>query len=646
METGECLGGIGSSHWNTDVGRGSRVGITDDPVWGFYCSDDADVIAHQLEAMRQARIDTILISWFGWGYEDVAETRESPEGKGMHRAVKSLLSYISSSQAPFKVAIFVEPFMPGAGQLSKEQRQVVIDRVWDDFYSEYPDILLQWEGRPLLGSFSPLDLSETRDSRFTFRMWGSSNEPEWKTYEPFQWNGYPDVVTLQDQISDDGVIIVFPRFDEYWPWIMGWKTSGQVRRVDPFLRENVYEQAWQVCADNRHKLNMIVVYSWNEHGDHSAIEPTRAGNPTAAEWRLVDKTSEHYQLFLTGQSIEIPPGPSPSTTRAPSPAETPPGPSAEVEEAPRLGALWYPVYGYDRGTGECLGGLGTSGWNEAPGGPSVAVTPNAGFYCFGDARYQEWAVARMKEAGIWWVMLSWNGWGDIEIDGTVEARDFEAANRDSIKLLKHLETVGSDFKAVLLVEPFTSARDIDPSTLTKEQKQRILDYIWEEFYSPYSDVILRWEDRPLLVQWYPMALGPDDRFTIRTFGSSPVANDPNLDWNWLPDVSRVAEYISSDGFTAVCPRFDEYWQWILGVPGFKDKDQSQLRRMDPFLTEDVYGKWWEVLSENRSEVKLILVYSWNAYAEQAFIEPAENGPLGLGYRLLEETLAGIEKLRP
>ena len=49
------------------------------------------------------------------------------------------------------------------------------------------------------------------------------------------------------------------------------------------------------------------------------------------------------------------------------------------------GSLWYPVYGYDRDTGECQGGLGSAGWND--GGAPVLVTPISGFYCFGDPAY-------------------------------------------------------------------------------------------------------------------------------------------------------------------------------------------------------------------------------------------------------------------
>ncbi len=35
LDTGDSIGGLKSSHWNTDLGIGSRVGLTDEPACGF-----------------------------------------------------------------------------------------------------------------------------------------------------------------------------------------------------------------------------------------------------------------------------------------------------------------------------------------------------------------------------------------------------------------------------------------------------------------------------------------------------------------------------------------------------------------------------------------------------------------------------------
>ena len=300
-----------------------------------------------------------------------------------------------------------------------------------------------------------------------------------------------------------------------------------------------------------------------------------------------------------------------------------------------LGSLWYPVYGYDRDTGECQGGLGSAGWND--GGAPVLVTPVSGFYCFGDPAYQETTIQLMTEHGLAWTLVSYNGWGDVALDGTIEAEDFKAAHRDIGKLM---ERAAGRFKVALLVEPYVDLGGLDPANLTGKQKTLILDKIWDEVYRPYPDAVFHWNNKPLLVQWFPMELGQDDRFTIKTFGSSENPDEPLLDWNWYPALGKYPQIISGDGFMSFAPRFEEYFMWLQGLV-------PNPRRMDPFLKENVYCKFWKIAAGNRDQVKLFLIYSWNAYGEQAFIEPATNGPLGSGgedgRELLENTRAYYHK---
>ena len=283
-----------------------------------------------------------------------------------------------------------------------------------------------------------------------------------------------------------------------------------------------------------------------------------------------------------------------------------------------LGSLWYPVYGYDRDTGKCQGGLGSAGWND--GGPPVLVTPFSGFYCFGDPVYQETTIQLMTEYGLTWTLVSYNGWGDVSLDGNIEAEDFEAAHRDIGKLFK--KSAGR-LKIALLVEPYVDLGGLDPANLTGKHKAEIRNEIWTELYQPNRDSVMEWEGKPLLVQWFPMDLGQDDRFTIKTFGSSENPDEPLLDWNWYPALDKYPQIISDDGFLSFAPRFDEYFMWLQGLA-------TNPRRMAPFLEEDIYCKFWKIATDNRDEVKLILIYAWNAYGEQAFIEPAINGPLGSG----------------
>ena len=99
------------------------------------------------------------------------------------------------------------------------------------------------------------------------------------------------------------MIVVFPRFDEYWPYIMGGTLSAPYRRIDPLLTEGVYELTWQAAVDNKANVNMILLYSWNEHGEHAAIEPDKGISPVSYGNSLVEKTSRYYRQFLAGEDI-------------------------------------------------------------------------------------------------------------------------------------------------------------------------------------------------------------------------------------------------------------------------------------------------------------------------------------------------------
>ena len=304
LATGDSVGGLKSSHWNTDVGSyGSRVGITDQPVYGYYASDDPLVIAQQLNDMEEAGINVIFVSWFGWGDTDFDDVIDSQEGAAMHRAAIALLDYVSGNNAPFKVAIAVEPFMADASGLSLLNKEKIVDFLYDNIYSVYSVFMFQMYGKDLLIHFDPIDLKESADGRFTFKQWGSVNDRNWKVSTTLDWNGYPDVSWLDRQIAEDGTLIVFPRFDEYWAEVMGHSFVYDIRRVDPFLDNGVYEQAWQVAVDSRSSIALLVVYSWNEHGDHSAIEPTEGLTQISAGRSLVQKTSKYYRQFLSGENI-------------------------------------------------------------------------------------------------------------------------------------------------------------------------------------------------------------------------------------------------------------------------------------------------------------------------------------------------------
>ena len=299
--TGKSIGGLKSSHWNTDAGSyGSRVGVTDEPEYGYYASDDPAVIAQQLADMEEAGINTIIASWHGNGDIDFDGAVDDFEMLAIHRALIALLDYISAHDAPFKVAVLVEPYMTNPPDISLEQKQSILDFLWHNVYSVYPTLMFQWEDKPLVVSWAAVDLKEPSDTRFTIKNWSSTSDREWKTNSHLDWNWYPDLTLLSSMVSDDGVFVVFPRFDEYWMHIMGKKLSHPYRRIDPALTEGAYERAWQTAGDNRNDINLLIVYCWNEHEEHASIEPDKGISPVSYGRSLVEKTSAYYRQFLAG----------------------------------------------------------------------------------------------------------------------------------------------------------------------------------------------------------------------------------------------------------------------------------------------------------------------------------------------------------
>ncbi len=307
LDTGENTGGIGSSHWNTPgADSAHRRGVTDEPEYGFYASDDPSVIAQQLADMEAAGISVILISYWGSGDSDLDGVKENAESEAIDRAAKVLLDHISRESAPFRVAFLVEPYMPHPVEIAPVQRQAILDSLWDDFYNVYPGLMFHWEGRPLVVTWSPLELKSAGDPRFTVKTWGSYFDgPDWKTESNQNWNWYPEPAWLSEMISEDGVYVVFPRFDEYWMYLAGRDFGYPFRRIDPLLTEGIYEQAWQTAVDNRDDIELIIVYAWNEHKEHASIEPDNGVSPMSYGRSLIEKTAHYADLFRGGLPFEL-----------------------------------------------------------------------------------------------------------------------------------------------------------------------------------------------------------------------------------------------------------------------------------------------------------------------------------------------------
>lgn len=291
---------------------------------------------------------------------------------------------------------------------------------------------------------------------------------------------------------------------------------------------------------------------------------------------------------------------------------------------PPLAAVFAGWYGFNHQSGECEGGIGSTHWNDGPNTGGVVYQPDPGYYCSANPSVIKWQAEQMTRAGIKVLLFSWWGWGDTNLDGTVEGHPDQYMGRALNAWLDYLADSGSDLKIAVIVEPFPETQaELASSSVTTTQRHMILDYLWNHYYSQHPDQMFHWHGNPLVVSFDPMRLPSDPRFTIRSWTGKPresLGLTEHWDWSFAPGENATGT-VSEDGVAFVYPRFDESHL----VDGGASYIHWKPRRIDPLLSGHAYRREWAALEKRRASVRLIVVYSWNLYGEQAQIEPSDGG---------------------
>ena len=333
----EATGGRGTTHWNLYGPPGAEepfpwTGFTTTwPEIGWYASKDIETIRWQVEQMQRAGIDTIVISWFGWGDTDLDGSADS-EGlfAQYQEAAILLLDYIRDNNIPMKFALLVEAFTFFVGgvtplstnDLTDEQRQMVTDYAWDNFYdpSKYGSFALQMDGRPAL--FSAPDAKggwwrnhDWSDTRFKLIEVSNYHEDEDEFTTDYVYLDPPSAIP-----GVDGVVNIWPRFTSvvtyasnspYFPWYnppVGGDHDRPVNlpEVDPLGTDEKYDEAWRKIIEHprRNEVEMIWIWYWNSYWEVCYIEPDAGIGAYAVGDLYVRKTAHYADLFRSGRSFE------------------------------------------------------------------------------------------------------------------------------------------------------------------------------------------------------------------------------------------------------------------------------------------------------------------------------------------------------
>ena len=314
--------------------------------------------------------------------------------------------------------------------------------------------------------------------------------------------------------------------------------------------------------------------------------------------------------------------------------------------------LWY---GFEPGTGVSIGGLGSEHWNSdaihSTGlRDSVAVRPEQGFYASDDPQVIAKQVEQIESLGVSWILTSWWGWGDDDLDGSIDNEGRKAINRAHKALFDHLKTTGSPIRVAIGMDNWMTDNfdwTQGPEEVDAVKSEMIWNYIKSNYVDEYPDNYFMWEGKPLVTSWAPHVLQSSEQFTYKTLwpvGFDHPSHQGTMDWSWVAPSVAPETYrevlISDDGFITINPRYDQFFGWSQGhlLDGeVYPVDVEEVKRDDPFLTEGLYDTNWRFVFDAKDRINLVFIATWNDYHEQTQIEPSHNGALGSGTFLMEKT---------
>jgi hypothetical protein len=250
--------------------------IIDQPILGYYDSSDPAIINQHIRNISDLDIDFVVVSWWGF-YDDY--------GRFTDTAAKQVFKVAKDSKSNLKFAIMVEPFNKSDGPYNYAE---IYNHVYDNFAMPFSSFYYN-DSKPLICFFNDPDHvpgltnngTVPTDERFNVVLVGQQNYTQWI---------YTDL-NIYDKPAHDpyNQTAVTPSYDDSHFRNLSYP-------VDVSLSQGVYDQEWEnaIRLWKEGKIDTIMITSWNEYTERTAIEPHY--NPSATNpdpWFLYNKT-KHY----------------------------------------------------------------------------------------------------------------------------------------------------------------------------------------------------------------------------------------------------------------------------------------------------------------------------------------------------------------
>lgn len=241
-------------HWNDSQAHT----VVDEPILGFYSSQNVSVIKQHLEWFKELDINFLIISWWGPNsYED--------------NSTKIVFSIVKENGYPIEIAIMVEAFNHSGLYDFKE----IYGYINETYVIPYESIYMKLDSLPLVCFFNDnFNMTSTEEKRNAIRsVTGYSARIVGQTDPYVDWWAWPmsgQSEAPEPRVSRDGYVGLLPRYDDSR---LGYDTGTTI--YDANLTEGLYDKQWNVTLRlmNENEVNYVAIYSWNEYPERSQIEP-------------------------------------------------------------------------------------------------------------------------------------------------------------------------------------------------------------------------------------------------------------------------------------------------------------------------------------------------------------------------------------
>lgn len=259
----------------------------DYPLIGLYDSGDPHALECQVQLMKLAGIDGVIVDWYG--------IKRHNDYAAVHANTLKLVSTIK--RAGLKFALCYEDqsikHMVAGGKLKQEEalshgREVMR---WLDAHWFADPAYLKLDGDPLLLVFGPQYFEKPADWRGLFE--GLSRQPRlhvlphltakagterrygWppvsggKEVTPAKWRSYLDRLYRGEAVADSAVGVAFPGFRDIYEKAGLHESYGHIAENNGATFRETFDRA--MASGTR----VVQIATWNDYGEGTVIEPTQ-----------------------------------------------------------------------------------------------------------------------------------------------------------------------------------------------------------------------------------------------------------------------------------------------------------------------------------------------------------------------------------